>query len=97
MSMHRAAQSFHPLGHPHAPLLQTCPLLSLQAVVHEPQWRTSVVTSTQAPSQFCVPEAVQESTHWPALQTCSEEHWNPQAPQLDDSVWRSAQTEPQSV
>jgi hypothetical protein len=72
-------------------------MLSSQTVVHEPQWRESVVTSTQVPPQFWVPAAVHESTHWAALQTCSAVHWLPQVPQLVDSVWRSTQTEPQSV
>ncbi len=63
MSTHRAAQSLQPLGHPHTPLSQTYPALSLQIVVHDPQCFGSVVTSTQVPLQFSVLAAVQESTH----------------------------------
>ena len=63
MSTHRAAQSFQPLGHVHAPLMQTCPTVWSQTVVHEPQWLGSVVTSTQLPPQFSVLAAVQETTH----------------------------------
>ena len=73
----------------HCPFVQSATSFAAvagQGVVHEPQWLTSVLTSTHSP-----PQSVSGQLHWPPWQSVPCPHARPQDPQFWLSAVRSAQ------
>src|SRR6185312_8722777 len=80
-------------GVTHCPLQQTP---GMHVTPQPPQFKMSLLTSTQAPLQYCLgrPPEFSTQTHWPPRQCVPTGQTCPQVPQLSLSVWVSTQKSP---
>jgi hypothetical protein len=90
----QALPHWAPVGHAHAPRVQTAP--AEQAAAQAPQFSASVWRSTQPPAQSTVPPG-HAATHWAAAHTFVDAQATPQAPQSFGSVSSRTHCPPQFV